>query len=247
MDCPGMRMVSPKPLLPQRADSRPSPPSHRLQGAGPRDAGLSPCRQPLSLHPRCSGQPGGPARAAVCRADPGILAHCNSPVGQFPGESSARSRLPIPASGSEQTHLPISVYEPPIISPARLRSPPLSPAGFAAMLWPRGQGDTPPRPRAQPPWCLLAGRAPGQRLPGAAPAVGFGGVVSTQTWQESRLGLRSALCQTPISLEFGACGLPPPAWWWGLRSTPPTRPFLWDPSLVPGVPRPRGTSGIRGP
>ena len=84
----------------------------------------------------------------------------------------------------------------------------MSLAGFVAMLWPRGQGDTPPRPGAQPPWCLLAGKAPRQRLPGAAPAVGFGGVVSAQTWQESRLGLRSALCQTPISLEFGACGLP---------------------------------------
>lgn len=170
--------------------------------------------QPLSSHPRCSGQPGGPAQAAVCRADPGILAPCNSPVGQFPGESSARSRASHPriwvsADAScyqclrAASNLPCTPPEPASVS-SWLRCNALAPRSGRHISQARSPAAVVPagweRARSEASW-----GSPGSRVWGA---VGVGAVVSVQTWQGSRPESRSVLCWTPISLEFGACGLP---------------------------------------
>lgn len=165
-----MRMVSPELLLPQRPDS-----AHRPStdcGVGPRDAGLPRAGQPLSPHPRCSGQPEARPKRLSAGAGPWNPSPCNSPVGQFPGRALPGAGLPIPASGPARRAPVTSVYEPP--NPCTLRSPPVSSWLRCNALAPEVRRHL--RPAVPPLWCLPAGREPGQRLPGAAQAVGFGGL-----------------------------------------------------------------------
>ena len=192
-DGPGMRTISPEPLRHPRPRSRPSRPVHRPRGLGAQGhPPFLPARQPLSPNPRRSGPPGGlPGGHLQGRPwNPNPLQQSGWAIPA--GASSARSFVSHPASGSVQTRLPIAVYA----AASNLPWTPLEPAsvsgGVPCDALAPGQGAAPPRPVAQPPWCLPAGRGPGSQTSRGGPgrwgcvSLGFrgcpGGGVSVQTW-----------------------------------------------------------------
>lgn len=108
--------------------------------------------------------------------------------------------------------------------------PRLPRAGLPTMLGPPGQGDIPSRPAPPPPWCLWAPRGPGSAASGVAQegqgrvSLDLGGVPGVVSERggvgEPGLLWRSALCQTPISLECAGLWPPRLPGDWGRGPTP---------------------------
>lgn len=250
-----MRMVSPELLLPQRPDSCPRP--------QPQTAGWAQGRWPSSAPAATVPAPAvlraaeAPAQAAVCRADPGNPSPLQQSSWAIPGESSARSRASIPASGSAQTRPATSVYERPC---------PCTPSGARLCLqlaWLQCSGPEVRETHFQarsPAAVVPAAERARSEASGAAQAVGFGGCRGGGCGQRGRPGREAGrsrgVCfgRTPISLESRACGLPrlPGG---GARDPLPTRPFLrtplWfleshDPGARPGSEGPKPRVGNEG-